>query len=65
MGTLEVFSVWFYTENTIVENSAHIHYGVDEVTSVLHAEGEGVDGEDHTKDPDCTMLPVPRLQCED
>ena len=38
--------MWFYTENTIVENSAHIHYGVDEVTSVLHAEGEGVDGEE-------------------
>ena len=65
MGTLEVFSVWFYTENTIVENSAHIHYGVDEVTSVLHSEGEGVDGEDHTKDPNCKMLPVPRLQYED
>ena len=57
--------MWFHTENTIEENSAHVHYGVDEVTSVLHAEGEGVDGEDHTKDPDCTMLPVPRLQCED
>ena len=57
--------MWFHTENTIEENSAHVHHGVDEVTSVLHAEGEGVDGEDHTKDPDCTMLPVPRLQCED
>ena len=65
MRTLEVFSVWFHTENTIVENSPHVHYGIDEVTSVLHAVVEGVDGEDHTKDPDCKMLPVPRLLCED
>ena len=57
--------MWFHTENTIVENSPHVHYGIDEVTSVLHAVVEGVDGEDHTKDPDCKMLPVPRLQCED